>query len=231
LLQDWGIDPDTPLSWRFQKAVAGSGALGDLAAHVLDSARYLVGEISDVVAMTDTYIGERPLLTGAYDKMGSTITRQAGAPKGKVDVDDAVAFLARFENGAMGSIWASRFAGGRKVAFTLEVNGSRGSIYFNHERMDEIQLYFTEDAPDRQGFRTVLAGPAMPYISDVLAVPVAGTGYGYMETKIIENYEFLDAIANDKIPEPNFYDGMKVCQIIDAVLESARSASWVKVSA
>jgi len=229
LLQDWAIDPDTPLSWRFQRAVAGSGALGDLASHVLDSARYLVGEISTVAAMADTYIKERPMLTGAYDKMGSNISRDATMPRGKVDVDDAVAFLARFENGAMGSIWASRFAGGRKVYFTLEVNGSKGSIYFDHERMNEIQLFFTEDRADRQGFRTVLVGPAMPYISDVLAVPVAGTGYGYMETKIIENYQFLDAIVNDKTPDPNFRDGWKVCQVIDAVAESAQASGWVSV--
>lgn len=230
LLQDWAIDPNTPLSWRFQAAVAGSGALGDLASHVLDAARFLVGDIASVVAMTDTYIKERPVLTGAFDKMGSKIEQGiANIPRGKVDVDDAVAFLTRFENGAMGSIWASRFAGGRKVYLTLEVNGSKGSVFFNHERMNEIQIFFTEDAPDRQGFRTVIVGPAMPYISDVLAVPVAGTGYGYMETKIIEDYEFLDAIANDKTPDPNFYDGWKVCQLIDAVLESAKGSGWVSV--
>jgi predicted dehydrogenase len=231
LLQDWAIDPETPLSWRFQKALAGSGALGDLASHVLDSARFLVGEIGQVAAMADTYIRERPVLTGAFDKMGSKVERHAALPKGKVDVDDAVSFLLRFQNGAMGTISASRFAGGRKVYLTLEVNGSKGSIYFNHERMNELQIYFTSDPPDQQGFRTVLVGPSMPYISDVLAVPVAGTGYGYMETKIIENYEFLNAIVNDKMPEPNFHDGLKICQLTDAVIESARTMSWVSLPA
>jgi predicted dehydrogenase len=230
LLQDWAIDPETPLSWRFQAGIAGSGALGDLASHVIDSARFLAGEFSRVAGMKDTYIKERPIVTGEYDRMGSNVRGKGSeVPKGKVDVDDAVAFLIQFANGAMGSIWASRYAGGRKVSLTLEVNGSKGSFYYNHERMNEFQLYFNDEPSDRQGFRTVLVGPALPYVADVMPIPVAGTGYGYMETKVIENYQFLDAIANDKTPDPNFYDGWKVCQVTDAVLESAKTNSWVNI--
>jgi predicted dehydrogenase len=226
-LQDWSADPDSPLSWRFQKKVAGSGAVGDIATHVIDMARFLVGEIVAVNAVTRTYIAERPLQNSGVDKLGAA-TRLTGVPKAAVDVDDEVMTLVRFAGGAVGSIEATRNAYGRNNYLTFEVHGSRGSIVFNYERRDELQVVFADDPAETRGFRTIYTGPAHPFGDGLWPIPALGIGYG--ETKIIEAYLFAKAIADNALPSPNFEDGWKVSAIADAILSSGEAGGWTDVA-
>lgn len=226
-LQDWSADPNSPLSWRFQKKVAGSGALGDIGTHVIDFARYLVGEISEVMAITKTWVPERPIQTGGVDKLG-TVKGQADTPKGVVDVDDEFSTLLKFENGAIGSIEATRNAWGRNNFLTFEIHGEKGSLYFNYERRDELQVCFADDPSDSKGFRTVYTGPAHPYGEGLWPIPALGIGYG--ETKIVEIYDFLKSIVEDTEVSPNFYDGYRIAVICDAILESAEKGMWISLN-
>jgi predicted dehydrogenase len=225
-LQDWSADPDGPLSWRFQKKIAGSGALGDIGTHVVDLARYLVGEITQVNTQLKTWVKTRPIQSGTVDKLG-TGAKDAHASRGEVDVDDEVLSLLEFENGAVGSLEATRNAYGRNNFLTFEIHGTKGSLYFNYERRDELQVAFANDPDDRKGFRTVYTGPAHPYGDGLWPIPALGIGYG--ETKIIETYDFISAIVNSSEVSPNFKDGYQVNLIADAMGESAQSKSWVTV--
>lgn len=224
-LQDWSADPNSPLSWRFQKSIAGSGTLGDIATHVIDMARYLAGEISSVNAMMTTWIPDRPVQSGGADLLGTS--KDAGGPRAAVDVDDEVITMLKFANGAIGSVEATRNAYGRNNFITLEIHGTEGSIYFNYERRDELQVCFASDASDRRGFRTVYTGPSHPYGDGLWPIPALGIGYG--ETKIIEAYDFFKAIAEGGTVSPNFADGYQISLIDDAIVESAASGNWVEV--
>ena len=225
-LQDWSADPYVPRSWRFQKAKAGSGALGDIGTHVLDMARFLVGEIVAVNAVLRTYVAERPMVDEAVDKLGAWEKRTCWQ-KGVVDVDDEVLTLMRFANGAVGSLEATRNAYGRKNHLAFEVHGSAGSVYFNYERRDELQAVFASDPPDRHGFRTIYTGPGHPYGEAMWPLPGLGIGYG--ETKIIEVYEFCRAVAMGRGASPDFRDGYRIEQIAEAIAESGGSGAWVRV--
>jgi predicted dehydrogenase len=226
-LQDWSADPNGPLSWRFQKAIAGSGTVGDIGTHVVDFARYLVGEIEAVSAIIKTYIPTRPLQAGGLDKLGAS-DKDASGPRGEVDVDDEMLTLLRFANGAVGSIEATRNAYGRNNYLTFEIHGTKGSVAFNYERRDELQVMFADDAGDARGFRTVYTGPAHPYGAGLWPIPALGIGYG--ETKIIECYDLFKAIADNELPSPNFEDGYRISAIADAILVSGRSQAWVAVA-
>jgi len=225
-LQDWSADPDGPLSWRFQKSIAGSGSLGDIGTHVVDMARYLCGEITQVNTQLKTWVKTRPLQAGGVDKLGAS-TKDSTAPRGEVDVDDEVLSLLEFENGAIGSLEATRNAHGRNNFLTFEIHGSLGSIYFNYERRDELQVAFASDQSDRKGFRTVYTGPAHPYGEGLWPIPALGIGYG--ETKIIETYDFVKAIMEGGEVSPNFKDGYQINLIADAMAASAQSRSWTSV--
>ena len=224
-LQDWSADPNSPLSWRFQKKIAGSGALGDIGTHVIDLARYLVGEFDEVFASLKTYIKERPVQMGAVDKLG-TVKGGADVPKGPVDVDDEASFMIRFKNGAFGSIEATRNGWGRNNFITFEIHGEKGSIFFNYERRDELQVYFADDPDDRRGFRTVYTGPAHPYGEGLWPIPALGIGY--TETKIVECYDFIKSIAENTENSPDFVDGYNIALICDAIIESSKSDTWKK---
>ena len=225
-LQDWSADPDGPLSWRFQKNIAGSGSLGDIGTHVVDMARYLCGEITQVNTQLRTWVKTRPLQAGGVDKLGAS-TKDATAPRGEVDVDDEVLSLLEFENGAIGSLEATRNAHGRNNFLTFEIHGTLGSIHFNYERRDELQVAFASDKADRKGFRTVYTGPAHPYGEGLWPIPALGIGYG--ETKIIETYDFVKAIMDGTEVSPNFKDGYQINLIADAMATSAQSRSWTSV--
>lgn len=225
-LQDWSADPDGPLSWRFQKSIAGSGSLGDIGTHVVDMARYLCGEITQVNTQLKTWVKTRPLQAGGVDKLGAS-TKDSTAPRGEVDVDDEVLSLLEFQNGAIGSLEATRNAHGRNNFLTFEIHGSLGSIYFNYERRDELQVAFANDQADRKGFRTVYTGPAHPYGEGLWPIPALGIGYG--ETKIIETYDFVKAIMEGGEVSPNFKDGYQINLIADAMAASAQSRSWTSV--
>lgn len=227
-LQDWSADPSSPLSWRFQKSVAGSGALGDIASHVVDIARYLVGDVAAVNAILRTHIAERPLQAGGVDKLGAA-EKLVGAPMGIVDVDDEVQTLLRFANGATGTIEATRNAFGRNNFLTFEIHGETGSLLFDYERRDELQVCFAADAADRRGFRTIFTGPSHPYGEGLWPIPALGIGYG--ETKIIECYDLCKAIAEGGQASPNFEDGYQVARVCDAIFESAAASRWVEIPA
>lgn len=213
-LQDWIVDPNFPLVWRLDKKKAGSGALGDIASHSLDLARYLVGEITEVSGALQTFIKERPL-PGQPDK------------RGKVTVDDASAAVVRFANGALGTIEASRFATGRKNYNRFEINGSRGSVVFNLERLNELEVYFRDDPQNTQGFRTVMVTEsAHPYIK---AWWPPGHIIGYEHTFTHAVYDLMEAIADSQIPSPNFEDGLRNQKVLDAMERSAKSKKWERV--
>ena len=223
--EDILADPNQPFTWRFDRSIGGSGALGDLGAHVIEMARFLVGDFERVCGLTKTFISERPLARGAYGYGSQAAT---SGSKRTVENEDVVHFLIEFSNGATGSIESSRIASGRKVYFAYEVNGSQGSLHFVHERMNELNVYLSSDPSGQQGFKNILIGPEHPYYESFW--PVAGMGLGFEDTKIIEVYQLLDGVVNDKPLYPDFYAGWKVCQIIDAVLRSADERRWIDVA-
>lgn len=225
-LQDWSADPDSPLSWRFQKSVAGSGTVGDIGTHVVDFARYLVGEIASVNALVKTHIATRPKQSGGVDKLGVGGGDKT-AERGPVDVDDEMLTMLRFSNGAVGSIEATRNAYGRNNFLTFEIHGTKGSLAFNYERRDELQVMFANDVGDARGFRTVYTGPAHPYGSGLWPIPALGIGYG--ETKIAECFDLCTAVVTGKQPSPNFEDGYRIALIADAILASGESGQWVDI--
>lgn len=225
-LQDWIMDPQFPLVWRLQKEIAGSGSLGDLGAHVIDMARFLVGEFQEVIGMSDTFIKERPIATAmtGLSATGGTNSSEMGP----VTVDDATLMMARFENGALGSIEATRFAGGHRCTNGFEINGSKGSIRFDFERMNELEVYFTDDAADVQGFRRVLATDAPHAYMD--AWWPAGHTIGYEHTFTHEMVELMKAFEEDRQPSPNFVDGVKCQEVLEAVERSIDERRWVAIS-
>ncbi len=205
-LQEWGVVDDEV--WRFDKALAGSGALGDLGAHVIDLSRYLVGEIKSVAATTATFKPGR-------------------------EVDDAFESAVAFDNGAIGTIEATRFATGRKNALTWEINGSKGSIAFDLERLNELQVHIAGSTPaeSAQGFRTVLVSEAdhpfwewwWPH----------GHIIGWEHSFVHELHHLLSAIREDGDVAPHgatFEDGYRCAEVCDAILRSAENGSREEVS-
>lgn len=223
-LQDWIVDPDFPLVWRLQKDVAGSGSHGDLGAHLIDMAHYLVGDMTEVIGLSETFVKERPLPSSMT---GLSAKGSADGPKGEVTVDDATLFLARFAGGTLGSFEATRFAPGHRCSNTFEINGSLGSVRFDFERMNELQVYFTGDDADVQGFRRVLAtDPAHDYM-DAWWPP--GHTIGFEHTFIHEVVELLDALKTGREPQPSFRDGVKCQQVLEAVDLSIAERRWVNI--
>jgi predicted dehydrogenase len=225
-LQDWSADPNSPLSWRFQKDICGSGAFGDIATHVVDMLRFLIGDFLEINAHMATYIKERPIQTGTADSLGN-VKGSADVPKKKVDVDDQCCLAIKCANGAFGTIEATRNAWGRNNYITFEIHGTKGSLYFNYERRDELQVCFADDPGDRRGFRTVYTGPAHPYGEALWPIPALGIGY--TETKIVEMYEFIKAVTEGKDVSPSFEDGYNIEMIGEAAFKSAASGQWEKV--
>jgi predicted dehydrogenase len=205
-LQEWILDADFPIVWRLDKDAAGSGALGDLGAHVIDLSRYLVGEIATVTGVTRTFIEDRP--------------------GGKVDVDDAFEAVVEYENGAVGTIESSRFCPGRKNSFAWEINGSKGSIAFDLERLNELQVHLRDSMPGEraQGFRTVLVSEAdHPFWEHWWP---HGHIIGWEHSFVHEIHHLLSAIATDDDVAPHgatFEDGYRAAEICDAIVRSSDS--------
>jgi predicted dehydrogenase len=221
-LQDWIMDPDFPLVWRLRKEVTGSGTHGDIAAHILDLARFLVGEFKEVVGMMETFIKERPL-----GEMSGGLHANAKDGMGEVDVDDTSAFLAKFENGAMGVFEATRFAAGNRNGNRFEINGEKGSIRWDLENMNNLQVYLTDDPPGLQGFRTINCTEEQhPYAG---AYWPAGHIVGYGETFINLLTEMMKGVSNGYSPSPNFEDGVRNQKVLEAVERSVQLKSWVTV--
>ena len=220
-LQDWGNDPRLPRSWKFQAKGAGAGALSGVGSHVIDLSRYLVGELERVVATTETWIKERPVPTSV---------RPFEAEKGDVemapvDTDDSAYFLGRFAGGAIGVFEISRCAPGRKNYLALEIHGSSGSICYDYERPNEVQLYLNDQDGEAAGFRTIIIGPAQD-TGALLAFP--GIPVGFAESFVFQVRDLLSAITGGPGMAPNFYDGWRAQAVVDAVVESA-GKGWVTV--
>jgi predicted dehydrogenase len=215
-LQEWIMDPNFGVVWRLDKNVAGSGALGDLGSHIIDLARFLVGEPRKVSAMSKTFIKQRPAPTGGM---------------GDVTVDDAFVALFDFENGAVGTLEASRFCAGRKNHQVVEINGSKGSIVFNLERLNELEVFWKDDKPrEIQGFHNVLVSESYhPFWQYWWP---HGHMIGWEHSFIHEITHFLDAIVNKKPVAPygaTFEDGYKNAVICDAIMESAAKEKFVSI--
>ena len=225
-LQSWITDKNFPITWHLQKEYAGSGVHHDLNSHLVDLARYLVGEITSVTAMTTRFIEERPLPVE-----GTSGAFQAGSSSqsmGEVTVDDAAFVLAEFDNGALGSFESSRFAPGRKNYNCFEIYGSGGSLVFNLERMNELQYFSATDAANTQGFRTILATEELhPYVSHWWP---PGHIIGYEHTFVHAIADFLTAIHNGQRIRPDFHDAVREMQVLDAALESASEGRRVQVA-
>jgi len=222
-LQDWILDPNFPVVWRLDKSVAGSGSHGDLAAHLIDTARWLVGEIAEVNGMLDTFIKQRPKLAEFDDRLGG----KASSEMAEVTVDDSSIFMARFANGAVGTFEASRFCAGRKNHQRWEINGSKGSIVFNLERMNELEVYYHDDPPETRGFRLVQTTDSChPFTGDYW--PVAHI-IGYEHTFINLVKKLMDAMAAGQPASPNWVDGVKNQAVLEAVEKSWATRSWVPV--
>jgi predicted dehydrogenase len=223
-LQDWIIDPEFPLVWRLEKKFAGSGALGDVGAHAADLAEYLNSEIQVVSGQMTTFIKERPLPTegaGAWGAKG-----QKG--KGKVTVDDDANFLARFKNGSVGVFESSRFAGGRRNFNTFQIYGSKGSIAFDLERMNELEFYDRTEPSELQAFKTIMVTEANhPYVGTWWP---PGHIIGYEHTFVHAIHDFLTCLEKERLPEPNFRQGVRNQAVLDAVERSAKSGRWEKVA-
>ncbi|MDP9437384.1 MAG: Gfo/Idh/MocA family oxidoreductase [Actinomycetota bacterium] len=222
-LQDFIMDPGFPLIWRLKKELAGSGALGDIGAHIVDLAQFLLGGISEVVGMMETFIKERPLEEASA---GGGLQASGGAETGEVTVDDAAAFLARFEGGAIGTFEATRFAAGRRNKNAFEINGSKGSVAFDLERMNELEVFFVDDDADVQGFRTVnVTEPDHPYAG---AWWPPGHIIGYEHTFVHTMKDLMDGIGTGESPAPTFEDAYRVQAVLDAVERSAERGGWTR---
>lgn len=220
-LQDFILDPNFPLIWRLQKDLAGSGALGDIGAHIVDLAHFLLGPITSVVGPMDTFIQERPL-----EEASTGLSANGGAEMGKVTVDDSAMFLARFESGAAGTFEATRLAPGRKNHNSFEINGSKGSVVFDLERLNELQVYFDHDPDDVGGFRTVMVTePVHPYME---AWWPPGHVIGYEHTFIHAIKDLLDNIKTGESLAPTFEDGYRCQAVLDAVERSVESQGWTE---
>jgi predicted dehydrogenase len=216
-LQDWLSDEQAPMAWRLQKDKAGSGALGDIGAHIIDATQFLLGEtITGVSALTDTFVHTRPWPDG-----GGT---------GDVTVDDCALFTARFASGAVGSYEATRFALGRKNAMRVEINGSLGSLAFDFESMNELSFFDGANPTEEGGFRRILVTePTHPYVG---AWWPPGHLLGYEHTFTHEVVDFVRAIADGTDPHPSFADGLQVQRVLAAIEDSAsESSQWTEVAA
>ena len=216
-LQEWIMDPTFPMVWRLDKNHSGSGVLGDLGAHVIDLARFLVGEPRRISAMMKTFITDRPL--------------PDGSGTGKVTVDDAFTSLIEFENGALGTIEASRFCAGRKNHQVLEINGSKGSLVFNLERLNELEVFWKDEQPrETRGFHNVLVSESFhPFWENWWP---QGHMIGWEHTFVHEIAHLLDGIVHDKKLAPygaTFEDGYKNAVICDAVAQSAETERHVDI--
>jgi predicted dehydrogenase len=225
-LQDWIVDPEFPLVWRLRAEEAGSGALGDIGAHIVDVTQYLLGDrIAGVSALTETFVKERPL---PADSAGGGLHATGAGGRGAVTVDDAVVFLARFAGGTLATFEATRFATGRKNSLRVEINGASGSLAFDLEAFNELQFFERGGSAATQGFKRILVTEAEhPYMA---AWWPPGHLIGYEHTFTHEMLDLLAAISDNRDPVPSFRDGLQVQRVLDAIARSAAAnAGWTTV--
>jgi len=225
-LQDWIVDPQAPLFWRLRKEVAGSGALGDIGAHIIDLVQYITGEsITGLSALTATFIKERPLPESTTGLSGTS-----GTEMGEVTVDDAAVFISKLSGGGLATFEATRFATGRKNAIRIEINGSEGSVAFDFEDMNILHFYDYNDDPEIAGFRRILVTESVhPFVAGWWP---PGHLIGYEHGFTHQVVDLINDIAHDRNPQPSFADGLRVQRILDAVEKSAATEStWMEIPA
>jgi predicted dehydrogenase len=223
-LQDWLVDAEAPMTWRLDKALAGSGALGDIGAHAIDAVQYVTGTtVESVSGILETLVHERPLLGESIGLSGT-----ASSERGRVTVDDVALFTGRLRDGVLASFEATRFATGRKNAFRLEFTGSDGAIAFDFERMNELEFYDRTDRSAEQGFRRIYTtAPEHPYAAAWWPV---GHGIGYEHPFTHQVRDFLVDIDEGKQPRPSFADGLQVQRVLAAIEKSsANGSAWTSV--
>lgn len=223
-LQDWLVDEESPLTWRLDKERAGSGALGDIGAHAVDLAEYITGlKLASVSGILETVVADRPVMAESVGLSGTS-----GSERGPVTVDDVALFTGRFEGGALGQFEATRFRTGRKNGLRVEISGSRGSVAFDLERLNELEFYDATLPATEQGFRRILVTEAdHPYLA-----PWWPTGHmlGYEHGFSHQVKDLVEAIDSGQQPRPSFADGLHVQQVLDAVERSSNEGSaWTAV--
>jgi len=221
--QDWLVNTNVPLSWKLQKNLAGSGANGDINAHIIDLGRYLVGEIKEVCGLMETFVKERPVMRPGGDRRVPIV----GGKKAKVTVDDTVTWIGRFENGALANLEATRFATGRKNHITFEINGDKGSLYFNFEDMNRLKFYSADGPNGRRGFTDIIVTERdHPYTGHWWP---PGHIIGYEHTFVNAFADFIQAVVAHKSVQPTFLDGARCMAVLEAVAESSATRKWVRV--
>lgn len=223
--QDFLANPDIPFSWRLDRTVAGTGALGDLGSHTIAFAHFLVGDIVEVCGLNATRIKERVVPAGGS---GYAALAQSGAEMRAVENEDIAELLIRFEDGAIGTIGTSRVGMGRKLGLTYEIQGTKGSLFYTQERMNEIKLYRHTDPDREKGYKTVYVGPEHPGYKAFFGL--AGIGLGYNDQKIIEAHDLITAVALNQPAKPDVRFAYGVNKVIDAADVSCREHRWVHVS-
>ncbi len=227
-LQDWLVDPASPMSWRLEKDKAGSGALGDIGAHIVDLTQHITGDrISKVNGLLETFVTERPVATSTGGPLlgGGGVN---GAERARVTVDDTAAFLARFDGGAVGVFEATRFATGRKNSIRIEINGSRGSLAFDFEDMNVLEFFDAEDPSYTAGFRRIIVTESShPYVGSWWP---PGHGLGYEHGFTHQVVDLVTAIGKAEQPLPSFADGLQVQRVLDAVERSSHAGSWLSTT-
>ena len=222
--QDFLANPDIPFSWRLDRALAGTGALGDLGSHTIAFAHFLVGDIVEVCGLSTTNIKERTVPSGGS---GYAATAQRGGDRRAVENEDIMELLIRFDNGAIGTIGTSRIGMGRKLGLSYEIQGTKGSLFYTQERMNEIKLYRGTDPDREKGYKTVYIGPEHPGYKAFFGL--AGIGLGYNDQKTIEAHDLITAIALDRPAEPDVRFAYRVNKVIDAADLSCQEHRWVQV--
>ena len=224
-LQDWLSDPLSPMTWRLEKEHAGSGALGDIGAHIVDLTQFITGQqILTVNGLLNTFVEERPVSDSAAPALRAVSRDGVGHATGRVTVDDAAMFLARFSDGAVGVFEATRFATGRKNAIRLEINGSKGSLAFDFEDMNVLEFFDAEEASQTAGFRRILVTePGHPYAGHWWP---PGHGLGYEHGFVHQAADIVTGIGRGEQPRPSFADGLQVQGVLAAVERSSEVGTW-----
>jgi predicted dehydrogenase len=218
----YGSDPLNPLSWRYRLDQAGHGVSTDLLSHAVDLAHMLLGPITRVVGTTETFIRERPLSAGdSHYRRG-----RADDPRGPVTNEDYTGMLCEFSGGARGTFEASRTIVGPESQMAFEVYGTQGALGWNLERLNELQVYLVEDEL-HTGYRTVFGGERFPYHGSF--VPGSANGIGFEDLVVIEDLEFLRAVAEERPHQPSFDEALAFCDVQAALLKSAASGRWEAV--
>ena len=218
--QDRLADPEFPLDWRLQKETSGAGVHSDINSHIIDLGRYLVGEFKEVCGLLNIFVPERPLAASLA---------KGARQMGKVTAPDSAIFFGRMENGVLANLEATRYASGRKNHIAIEINGSKGSLYFDFEDMNRLKYFNADDPKDRQGFRDIIVTQRdniQPYVSNWWP---PGHGIGYEHTFVHTIADFVNACADGKSVQPTFEDGLKNQRVLAAVEESSQKGKWVKV--